>query len=397
MTAFGMFSLASSYVAPANGPTSASATPYGWAVVVMAVLLLLTMLVCAWLVWRVRTLVRVVQQINDKEAPDVAVPGPLGFLRFKMRTMLIVFTLAAVVLGMFAAELSRARRQADALDRLMVSSQFFGGETTYYRLGRLGRGKLATLVNQWIHPHFGCHLTHLEVGQAINRFGQMPSHQVDLAALGSLRELVDLRIHGQQINEDDIEAIARLTNLNRLIITDSTLPTGVVQQLQQLEQLEMLELLSCNLEDTDVAGVARLKKLEELSLGFNALTDKSLVEIGQLPRLNVLLLTGNKVTTDGLEHLVTLPQLSQLSLSYTDVDQNCDKPLLDMPQLRYINLAGCNSIPIAEVDRLSNRLAGNTRLDMEWTSPRPKLKLEGFTDNRPTMPDWSTAPGGGAF
>lgn len=85
-------------------------------------LLLLLLLLCLWLLWRVHTLSRAMRALQT-DAEAAPLPGAWGFLpRFKMRTLLVMFTIAAVLLGMFASEFSRARRQGLVVAAITASS-----------------------------------------------------------------------------------------------------------------------------------------------------------------------------------------------------------------------------------------------------------------------------------
>lgn len=395
-----------SYYATVCGPLVAqfgggggAARPAGvhpvW-LVLPIVIALAAVTLSVWLAWRMRVVTKAIRYLEAGGEYGKILPAGFGLSpRFKLRTMLGLLTIGALLLGMFAAELNRARRQGDALARLATDGSAISSDGSQYRLGLLGDSKTAELINLWVHPHFGSHLTQLALGPQGRGWTSVPPVVLDeTKALGRLTELEELRIYNRRLTEDEIDAIARLPRLKSLIVTQCYLPPRVLNLLQPARRLQVLELDGCHLWDEDLEGLDQLQQLRELSLGENNLTDDCLPQIGKLPQLRTLLIAQNKITSAGLEHLKPMKSLTDLSVALTEVDAGCGEVLAHLPRLRYLNLAGCNRIMIAEADGVEADLAANPRLDIEWVTPRDRLQLDELQDNRPVVRDMG---GGGAF
>lgn len=97
--------------------------------------------------------------------------------------MLVVTTLSAALLGTFGAELMRARRQHEVIEKLYMTDAYNTGVATHYRLGWLGNGKLAALACDWVHSDFGCHV---DAGTGLGHIAELPLLEILSLAYNSL-------------------------------------------------------------------------------------------------------------------------------------------------------------------------------------------------------------------
>ncbi|WP_442484843.1 leucine-rich repeat domain-containing protein [Aeoliella sp. SH292] len=390
MQAFPICPIASSFVSPPISNSNPSATfDATWiAITLLAILLLVVILVCCWLVWRMRTLVRVVEKLRSDKSSDVAVPSGLGFLpKFKLRTLLLAFTLCAVGVGLFMVEMRRARGQQRALSKLADGSNYYTALHTHYRLGFLGDSGPAQLLCSWAHPHFGCRLTHLELEAHHGRRVTLPmSTDTGLEVLAAFSDLQELWLKNQIFTIPELEAIARLENLRCLSLVDCQLPPDALKILMPLQKLERLQLYSCGIEDDDVAQLNVFPRLTDLSLGFNEVTDDGLAALTSLPNLQVLNLARTKVTNNGLESLSGLTELASLCLCYTAVDAEGIRSLTAMGNLQYVNVAQAGRVLSIDRPALEASAAENSKLKLEWNRVQLEFDAPTFVDNRPGVP-----------
>lgn len=380
----------------ANAPAPTGIHPL-WLIAPTLLALVATVL-CCWLAWRVRSMVRVVAQLKSDSDKPIEVSGSLGFLpRFKLRTLLILFTISAVLLGMFAAEFSRARRQGATLDRLSSEHVYSDYGSAHYHLGKLGDSKLAGLICDWVHPHFGCRLTHLSLDYQTEDMLVDPVMDYDeITAVANLRDLEHLRVAGGRWSLDQIRALATLPKLKSLSLYVARLPPKAISELSKLKQLRKLELTGCDLNDEDMVGIAKLDGLTHLALTRNDLGDASMGEVARLPHLAVLMLGDNLVTSEGVAKLASMPSLTHIDFSGTTIDEKAASYLADLPNLQYVNFAKIPNLwrqkKIAEIKDL---LEENRGIAIDWNSPHDSSDAWQFDDNRPSGPYWGY--NGGAF
>lgn len=275
-----------------------------------------------------------------------------------------------------------------------------------YRLGLLGDSQLAGLICDWVHPHFGCDLTHLAI--TFDAYGNDMSPHGTYATpfyqLRTCRDLEALMIVDSRLDIDDIEAIASLPRLKQLSLRGCRLPPKAIVALGKLPQLESLDLTDCLLDEIDLEGIEQFKNLTNLSLADNLIGDDALARLTKLERLAVLNLADTDVTDDGLVELIELAQLSDLTLAKTPVSTDCVETLLEMPALRYVNFYRCSHINVSTASKRVEELGRQTRIDFDWTSYDQDVAEWDFEDNRPGgtfgnyLPNvFYTPSGGGQF
>ncbi len=103
-------------------------------------------------------------------------------------------------------------------------------------------------------------------------------------------------------------------------LSGTTLGPDTVASLARLTQLEDLVLDESNVTDNDLKRLAKLTQLKRLSLVRTAVTNDGLAHLAHLPRLGTLILNSSyRVTDEGLDTLAQLESLEELSLLDTTV------------------------------------------------------------------------------
>lgn len=115
--------------------------------------------------------------------------------------------------------------------------------------------------------------------------------------------------------------VAKNSNyLSANFVAVDTIRTQDLKLLEQLkEQLIWLKLGDSNIEDKDLETIARLEVLTRLSLERTAVTDKGISLLKDLVHLQYLNLLGTRVSAEGLMKLKSLNKLNQLYLYKTAI------------------------------------------------------------------------------
>ena len=383
---------------PLLGPTTPQPTvvSVGW-LVLFATLTLLLLLFCLWLFWRVRVLTRAVHEIKSDADKPVHIPGPLGFLRFKLRTLLIVLTLVVIPLGLFMGELHRAQRQDNLVDQIESANSPDYDTSAHYRSGWLAESLLGPLLCEWAHPHFGYTADGLSFTQETDVFfyDSIPETSSlcplkQFALIESFPELKVFCVKNAIVTHEDLDHLLNHLELQRLQLIECHLPPGTLKRLTSHKNLVHIELMGCNLTDDDLVGITPNSQITHLNLSHNALEGKSLAELTKLTKLQSLSLASNPLGDDSIAEFSALSDLAYLNVARTSVDSTEAIELATFPSLKQLNLTQCtqvrmslenkNCIVLEEEEHSLNE--NNEYLDIITTDPQDSTQLWSFKDDR---------------
>ncbi len=171
----------------------------------------------------------------------------------------------------------------------------------------------------------------LVAGLLLGRYGlQRLEAARERAALIELRESgADVQFHagravgvsfsGDTFQPDAVDALSRLSHLQRLVLIDTSVNDAGLARVADLSQLEAFLLLGGAITDEGLTHVARLENLRVLRLDNTAIGDRGLERVARLHKLQRLDLVGTRVTDAGLRYLEDLPQLDRVYLHGTRV------------------------------------------------------------------------------
>lgn len=111
----------------------------------------------------------------------------------------------------------------------------------------------------------------------------------------------------------------------------------------------------CGFTEADMREVAKLSNLRRLGLEANPIDDRGVVYILQLRQLEWLSLAHTKITDDGVKAIAGLPRLRELDLSCTDVTGNSLDSLANCKALRKLNVRN-TQLSNEQVQELVRRL-----------------------------------------
>lgn len=205
------------------------------------------------------------------------------WFQFRLRTLLIAVTLAALPLGYVAWEREQCRRGEEALDILNQNP-----EISVMWLWTKGRNR-----PKW--------LTFI--------LGDETFRKVDTASLV-----------GTSISDSDLRQLALLPNLTWVEIEAPNVTDAGVSYLRSLTLVEDLTFSSnrkVSASSWEVLG--KWHQLRSLSLRGSLFGDEDVQRIQGLTNVNVLNVSRTNITDAGLEGLSTLTNLSSLQLQSTQI------------------------------------------------------------------------------
>jgi hypothetical protein len=245
------------------------------------------------------------------------------WLRFSLRTLLVVITVLCVWLGI---QVNAARRQKHAVAAILKSA----GEVVYdYQMFPEGQPKQFLLDKNaelsepaWLRQLFGIDFLHTVFGAYLINDRTIPAS--DFAQLASFKSLKRLQIAGPKIAGDR-------EGTERAIQNSDLVSLGTFRELR--------ELLIYHVESDGTCLAILAPHLTSLVAGNTPVDDAGLEQIGTLKALELLRLENTLITDVGLKHLQNLSNLTYLSLDGTKVSDEVLPFLGKLAKLKYLNLS----------------------------------------------------------
>jgi hypothetical protein len=223
------------------------------------------------------------------------------WLRFRLRTLMVLLTIASVFLGW---QSKRARDQKAAVAAILR----IGGTVRYtFQFADDGafQEDFQPAAPRWLRRLAGedFFVTVCDVSLYKSWLSNSVSNSYYWNRFS--REGTDI-----EVTDEMLAHLKRLPRLTRLFI-HSTTPDAGLETIGAFSQLERLNYLAVT--DAGVAHVVRLANLKHLSLN-GPLSDRAVAELARLKRLEVLYLSSDEITDAGLVHLEHLPALKTFKL-----------------------------------------------------------------------------------
>jgi Leucine-rich repeat (LRR) protein len=268
--------------------------------------------------------------------------NPRRWLQFRLRTLLIGVTLAALPLGYVAWEREQCRRGEAARAMIYRNSGrdgFFSPEDF---------DEVLVSFTETESPHF-----------------PRPEWLKDILGNDRFRLLVSAYLQGDALADADLARLEALPNLRKLSIADSNVTAEGVANLRGLNRLKKFsfehngkasdarwEILSgwkqlrelsfdgSDFRDASVPCLAPLVSLKQLQISNTKITDAGLAAFPPLTTLECLDLSGTEVSDDGLQFLSRLTNLRKLRLEDTKFSGLGLRHLVALPHLESLALYG---------------------------------------------------------
>jgi hypothetical protein len=156
-----------------------------------------------------------------------------------------------------------------------------------------------------------------------------------------------ISLEGIKAADNRLKLLESFTEIEFLVITDTTVSDAGLQYLAPLRELQRLEL-----RDVDGSGITdaglkhfeglhQLRKLEFHHVVGNKITDAGIASLKRLTELRTLDLSETGLTDAGLKHLAGLKQLQTLTIERTHVTGIGLQHLHELRRLDSLSLWGC--------------------------------------------------------
>jgi hypothetical protein len=220
--------------------------------------------------------------------------------QFGIRSLLVLTVAVALPFGWLSWEMTTARGQKDAVERIRKAKLQIRYDYQYGAQGNLKSA--ATSGPTWAHDWFGDDF-----------LSDVAAVEVPFGAAG--------------------DTFGGFSPVHDCVATDQD-----VLPVKRFRRICVLNLAGTRITDAGVRCVEGLPELQSLSLWCTNVGDKSMAYLRGLGNLRDLDISQTKVTNSGLVHLKDLPQLESISLGGTAVDDNGLRLLAECRRLKKVNL-----------------------------------------------------------
>lgn len=137
-----------------------------------------------------------------------------------------------------------------------------------------------------------------------------------LSKIGCIKGLRSLNCYITGVNEDDWQFLAKLSDLEELLVDGERLELGddFLRYVSRLKNLRTLRIQQSDFTDEGIKKLASLKNLTELSLTSPLMTDRSLKTISEFSKLKTLYLSSPHLRDDKPKDLSNLKELQELTI-----------------------------------------------------------------------------------
>jgi hypothetical protein len=307
------------------------------------------------------------------------------WLRYSLRTLLVLITVFGVWLG---SKVNQARRQKEAVAALMALGTGFyyahQKDEAYPHGINPGHELVAP---KWLDELAGYDFFRTVISVQVSS----PVSDEDLVYLAGLPYIERLYVtgFGRDVSDWELDqlrrpdrriapgargnnvsdaGLAHLRRPDRLITFgagDTLVGDGFVKRLLNATRLESLQLAESRVTDEGLLAIRKLTKLKRLSLYDTKITDAGMAALHGMTALENLELGRTEITDAGLVHLKNAKRLRHLSLTQTNVTDAGLSHLHGLPELRSVALDDTAATPdgIAAMKAATPTLRGVDRKD----------------------------------
>jgi hypothetical protein len=294
------------------------------------------------------------------------------WLRFSLRSLLILITVLSIWLGV---KVNQARRQKEAVAALRelgalvrYEHQKLDSKPNAYDTEKdlsvpgwlrdlAGDDFFQTVVHvHFLRPVTDEDLIHLAALPRIERLvltdNQKDVTDAGLAHLPRPDRLVHFVAYGTSLGDDFIRRLADSDRLEMFGLFGGRVTDDGLRSLGALPRLTALAIENTHVGDAGLDALDGMPALTAVRLGGKQFTDAALARLARHKNLSSLYLIDTSITDDGLKHLATLPTL-ELSLESSNVrgpglafiapllngSLNLNGKLIDDASLAYLKVA----------------------------------------------------------
>lgn len=257
----------------------------------------------------------------------------LSRLRFSMRGLLLIVTVAGLLFATRSTHPHRQRRAVDSIRRLggtVVHAARFKSEEITLSGQMIGTWQRQILGEQHFHVR-EIDLSGSSVSDAdlmrlksltVVRSLSLRRAGIDgrgLRVLNVMPRIEHLDLERTRVTDSSLAHLRGLTNLRTLSLSGTPVDGTGLMQLQHLEKIEKLDLRGTNVTDRALMHLRGMKRLRKLFLDNTRVSDAGLAHLRQCLNLEVLTLENTAVTPHGVVHLMALENLDILNMPGLDL------------------------------------------------------------------------------
>jgi hypothetical protein len=315
-------------------------------------------------------------------------------LHFRLRTLLALFAVSAVVSSTFGVRWLQERRQREALDKLGMVPAYEGRNVVGLQvaplrilgllddrlkeLKRLPHLRRLALRRVWITDAGLAHVAEITQLEEL-KIGLTRCHDPHV----DLREFFGPIKRGRYSSVEEAEQKWRDELLaGKVLIRNTQITDDGMLHLLHLRSLRILSLEGTSVGDRGLARLASLPLLEELDLQNTCVTDEGLKSLASFPRLERLMLANMRyVSCQGLRRVARVRTLRELQVP-DDTDDDAMKMLLPLKNsLRRLDVSRSQitiegvrelqaALPECEIDTFGSRPPWRARKSRNKYGPR---------------------------
>jgi hypothetical protein len=255
-------------------------------------------------------------------------------LRFRLQTLLILWTVILLPLGFIGYvrdQRSRERRAVQELTRGRIV-EYVTNAPKQSTLDKILLGdksyKHISLVAGWFPMD----------GRPGLRDDQKTFSPSELKALRYLPSLKELYLHRSNVTDDELKYISPLNTLELLSLDGCRITDNGLDQLSQLHEMKALYLRDTPISDQGVCTMKSFPRLEVLDLEGTQVTDACLIHLTNLGKLKALYLSETRITGDHFEPLAGLQRLKEIELARTRFNGKGLRYLKQLNSLEYLDM-----------------------------------------------------------
>ena len=247
----------------------------------------------------------------------------IRWLRFSLRTLLVLVTALCIWLGI---QVNAARRQREAVAAIQKA-----GGTVYYDYQIVFETSVQWPIKSFNDsiPPPGPAWLRRQIGDDYFRtvaavcFLDLPAvDKADLDRLAELRGLKALLSSGTAIVDKDLTVLASLHELEALVLIHTPVNGSILASLPNPRCLNSLWLIETDVDDAAIESIEKMTGLVHLRLTSSRITDAGLEHLRNLKKLEYLYLGETRITDAGLQQLAGLKQLKLVSLDGAQVSSD---------------------------------------------------------------------------
>lgn len=167
--------------------------------------------------------------------------------------------------------------------------------------------------------------------EALTGVGRRNVQIADLELLEKLPALQKLQFRGEDVTDDWLARVGKLTRVRELRIGPSPISSRGIHHLRPLKDLRVLDISYSNVDDEAIDPISRLPQLEELDLSETRVSDSGVIKLARLEKLHILTLGNShgKTTISRASEgvLCNMKSLRKLDIFCTEYDEEGVKVL----------------------------------------------------------------------